>query len=406
MLTKQKPRQSLAGFSLYRGLGKSIYVLFIIRIINRFGDFVQLLLVLILTGKLNLSPAQAGFFVSLSVAATMLGQLLSAPIAERWGQKRPLVLFQSMVILSYAACAFSYHTHPGLIPYLILLGSPFRGGTAPLTNTMVAEFSSKEQLSQSFSLLYLGTNVGVALGPMAASFLYARSLFLLFSFSALLLSLSTILLAVAIPYVKGIGVHRKREPDQSGGKLHLSPILVLFFLGFALYSLTYGQNSFTLPLQFASLFGEVVGSRSYAMLMSINAITVLVATAFLTIWTHKIGQLYSMALAMLFYVLGYGVYALCYSLVPFLVATCIWTLGEILMATNANVFVNAYSPPSLRSRANAYLTTTSSLGHALSPSYGGLLLLVLDYRQLWFINAGLCFLLGCGYIALNKYLRK
>ncbi|NLK05995.1 MAG: hypothetical protein GX315_06485, partial [Spirochaetales bacterium] len=68
-MTKQKPRQSLAGFSLYRGLGTSIYVLFIIRIINRFGDFVQLLLVLILTGKLNLTPAQAGFFVSLSVAA-------------------------------------------------------------------------------------------------------------------------------------------------------------------------------------------------------------------------------------------------------------------------------------------------------------------------------------------------
>lgn len=405
-MTKQKPRQSLAGFSLYRGLGTSIYVLFVIRIINRFGDFVQLLLVLILTGKLNLTPAQAGFFVSLSVAATMLGQLLSAPVAERWGQKRPLVLFQSMVILSYAGCALSYASHPQLIPYLILLGSPFRGGTAPLTNTMVAEFSNKEQLSQSFSLLYLGTNVGVALGPMAASFLYARSLFLLFSFSTLLLSLSTVLLMIAIPNVMRTRRAKDEATVEKGDALHLSPILVLFFLGFALYSLTYGQNSFTLPLQFASLFGETAGSQSYAFLMSVNAVTVLVATAFLTIWTHKIGQLKSMALAMLFYVFGYTVYAGCTSFVPFLVATCIWTLGEILMATNANVFVNAYTPPSLRSRANAYLMTTSSLGHALSPSYGGLLLLVLDYRQLWLINAGLCFLLGCGYIALNKHLKK
>ena len=72
--------------------------------------------------------------------------------------------------------------------------------------------------------------------------------------------------------------------------MHLSPILIVFFLGFSLYSLTYGQNSFTLPLQFASLFGELVGSRSYAVLMSINAVTVLVATAFLTIWTHRLGQ--------------------------------------------------------------------------------------------------------------------
>ncbi len=68
MSNTREARPPVTGFSLYRGgLEKNIYILFIIRIINRFGDFVQLLLVLILTGKLGLTPAQAGGFLSHSV---------------------------------------------------------------------------------------------------------------------------------------------------------------------------------------------------------------------------------------------------------------------------------------------------------------------------------------------------
>ncbi|MGH0054500.1 MAG: MFS transporter [Sphaerochaetaceae bacterium] len=396
-------RPSVAGLSLYRGLERNIYTLFVIRIINRFGDFVQLLLVLILTGKLNLTPAQAGFFVSLSVVATMLGQFASGYLADRWGRKVPLVVCQVMVSFSYLACAVLFEPFPQLVPYLILISSPFRGGTSPLTNTMVADFSRPDHLSKSFSLLYLGTNIGVALGPVAASFLYVRSIVLLFSFSSLLLFLSTLLLIVAIPKA---GATDKRVSSHSSKTFRMPRILLLFFFLFSLYSFAYTQNTFTLPLQFTSLYGDVLGSSRYAMLMTINAVTVLIATAFLTTWTHKLGQFGSMALAMLFFVIGYGIYAKCREFPLFLVATCIWTFGEILMATNANVFVNAYAPPPLRSRCNAFLTIASSLGRSIAPSAGGLLLAMRGYEQLWSICAGLCFLLGCSYIVLDRYLKR
>ena len=398
----RQPRPLLAGFSVYKGLGTSIYSLFAIRIINRFGDFVQLLLVLILTGKLGLSPKDAGLFVSASVIATMVGQMAIGMAADKWGKKPLLVLCQIMVSLSYLLCAFSVIIRPSLIPYLILVASPFRGGTAPLTNTMVADFSPQGRLSHSFSLLYLGTNIGVALGPMAASLLYARSLLLLFSFSAVLLLLSTLLLLITVPNKHTeVQIH----DDAGKSKAHIPPVLWLFFSFSAVYSLTYAQNSFTLPLQFTSLYGELLGANRYATLMMVNAVVVLVCTTLLTAWTHRLGQLVSMALALLLYVAGYLMYAFCSLYTMFLVATCIWTLGEILMATNSNVFLNAYADPRLRSQSNAYLHVFSSLGHSVSPTLGGFVLLVTGYRQLWMLAAGLCFLLGLGYIALNKYLK-
>ena len=118
----RQPRPLLAGFSVYKGLGSSMYALFTIRVINRFGDFVQLLLVLILTIRLGLSPKEAGIFVSASIIATMVGQMFIGMAADRWGKKPLLVLCQVMVSLSYLACALSVVLRPTIIPYLIQIG--------------------------------------------------------------------------------------------------------------------------------------------------------------------------------------------------------------------------------------------------------------------------------------------
>ncbi|NCC66195.1 MAG: MFS transporter, partial [Spirochaetia bacterium] len=273
MITPNSPRPHATGLSLYRGLPASIYILFVIRVFNRFGDFVQILLVLILTGKLGLSSSEAGLFVSASILATMFGQLLSAYGCKRWRIKSLLLFCQLMVSISYMLCALCYLIHPLFIPYLILFASPFRGGTAPLTNTMVAQFSKPDELSRSFSLLYLGTNVGIAIGPVVASLLYVRSLFLLFLFSSCLLLGTTLLLFWGIKHIQ-----IQQGPDMVKTRMHIGKPLWLFFGFFVLYSLLYGQNTFTLPLQFSELFGQDKGSSMYASLMMVNAVTVLVAT--------------------------------------------------------------------------------------------------------------------------------
>lgn len=385
---------------MYRGLGKSIYALFVIRIINRFGDFVQLLLTLILTQKIGLSAKDAGLFVSLAVLGTMVGQMTVGRYAGRFGSKRLLVICQVMVSLSYLIGALCTTSHIHLVPYLVLLASPFRGGTAPLTNTMVADFSSEQRMAHSFSLLYLGTNVGVALGPIAASLLYSRSILLLFLISALLLFSSTMILLFEVP------ASTEREREVSGQlqspKQHLPFLVWVFFLFSVIYSLTYAQNSFALPLQFTTLFGENLGATRYAALMVLNALVVIVCTMPLTAITHRLSQPSVMGLAMLMYVVGYSVYAFCSSYLLFLAATAIWTLGEILMATNTNVYLNRMCTFEQRPQANAYLHVASSLGSLASPALGGFLLHYQGFGVLWAASAALCLLLGCGYIALNN----
>ena len=398
-----------AGFSLYRGLDPSIYLLFTVRIINRFGDFVQLLLVLILTGKLGMDSHEAGFFISFTLIFTMVGQLVSGIVADKLARKHVLVFCQLMVSVSYLACALLVSSqYSSLVPFIILLGSPFRGATAPITNAMVADFSDDKDRSRAFSLLYLGTNIGVAVGPIAASFLYGYSIPLLFGGSSALLLFSTSILIVKLPLVKGDVFSNASEKIPGGFLLSLlkNRVLMLFLLFFALYNLTYQQNTFALPLQFSYLFGDSLGAKHFGLLMSINALTVLVTTPCITKITASWGQLKNMALAMVFYVVGYGAYAFCLHLPVFLVATFIWTLGEILMATNANVFLNAYAPPRYRTRFNALAYISGGSGSALAPSLGGLLLLNQSYSFLWVLMALICLALAVMYLGLDRYLQR
>lgn len=397
------------GFSLYSGLDSSIYLLFTVRIINRFGDFVQLLLVLILTGKLGMDSHEAGFFISITLVATMLGQLTAGIVADKLARKHVLAFCQVMVSVCYLACALLVGSRfSNLVPLVILLGSPFRGATAPITNAMVADFSEDKDRSRSFSLLYLGTNIGIAVGPVAAAFLYGYSIALLFGGSSLLLLLSTILLMAKLPLVKG-DVYGKASDKIPGGfllSLVKNKVLMLFLLFFALYNLTYQQNTFALPLQFSHLFGDSLGAKRFGLLMTVNALTVLVTTSLITKITASWGQLRNMALAMLFYVVGYGSYAFCLHLPVFLVATFIWTLGEILMATNANVFLNAYAPARYRTRFNALAHIAGGSGSALAPTLGGLLLLSYSFSFLWVLMALICLALGAMYLGLDRQLKR
>jgi len=398
-----------AGFSLYNGLNSSIYLLFAVRIINRFGDFVQLLLVLILTGKLGMDSHEAGFFISLTLVATMVGQLTAGVIADKLARKHVLVFCQLMVSVSYLVCALVISSGvTSLVPLVILLGSPFRGATAPITNAMVADFSEDKDRSRAFSLLYLGTNIGIAIGPVAAAFLYGYSIPLLFGGSSLLLLFSTTLLMAKLPLVKGDVYGNASEKIPGGFLLSLvkNKVLMLFLLFFSLYNLTYQQNTFALPLQFSHYFGDNLGAKRFGILMTVNALTVLVTTPFITKITSSRGQLKNMALAMLFYVVGYGAYAFCLHLPVFLVATFIWTLGEILMATNANVFLNAFAPPRYRTRFNALAHIAGGAGSALAPTLGGLLLLSYSYSFLWVLMALICLALAVMYLSLDRYLKR
>lgn len=94
-------------FDTYKGLPKSIYIIFLAQVINRFGDFVLPFLSLFLVRKLGLSYVSAGFAVTLTTIATIPGSFAGGKIADHIGRKKSYVIFQMAAAFSAALCIYS-----------------------------------------------------------------------------------------------------------------------------------------------------------------------------------------------------------------------------------------------------------------------------------------------------------
>jgi len=394
MVIPKTSRWKMAGGS-YSGLDRSVYILFAARIINRFGDFVQMLLVLILTVSLGMEKQDAGFFVTLTIMATGVGKLAGGIVADKVPRKYVMVVCQVMVAICYIICGFSTGSPSLFVPILILLSSPFRGATWPVSNALIADFSKGEaDRARAYSLLYLGSNIGVAIGPLVAAFLFAHHLPLLFwGAAATMLVSSSIILCFVPPQGIAQSADQTENPDEQPQKgsvlraLLQRPPLLLYMVAFTLYDFIYSQHSFALPLQLGGLLGTVAGTKAYGYVMTVNAVTVLVMTVLLTRLTIHRSRARNMSLATWFYVIGFTMYAFGDSLWIFLLATFIWTNGEILMATNGNVFVNQHAPVSHRARFNGVMSLVTGTGSTWGPYVGGLLLAFSDFRFLWLVMA-------------------
>ena len=177
--------------STYRGLPKEIYVLFIGRIINCIGSFVHPLMSLILTKKIGMSAAEAGMFVTTVAICQVPALIAGGKLVDNIGRKKVIVIFQTLGAVTLISC--------GLIPVsmtttrLMILSSVFYSISSPAYDALNADLTTPENRKQSYSLIYMGINIGFSIGPLMAGFLFENYLPIIFIGDAI-----TTLMALAL----------------------------------------------------------------------------------------------------------------------------------------------------------------------------------------------------------------
>ncbi|MDV3427632.1 MAG: MFS transporter, partial [Bacillota bacterium] len=90
----------------YRGLKKEIYIIFTARIVNSMGCFVYPLLALIMTQKIGLSTARTGTLITTVSIFTGLSMIIGGKVADSFGRKRVILLFQGLAAIVFIICGF------------------------------------------------------------------------------------------------------------------------------------------------------------------------------------------------------------------------------------------------------------------------------------------------------------
>ncbi|MGX8700152.1 MFS transporter [Caproiciproducens sp.] len=395
------------SFSAYNGLPKEVYLLFAARIITSIGSFVLPLLTLILSRKMGMSKTETGNFSALLLLSQGPCLLLGGKLIDAVGQKKMLVFCQALGSFFYLMCGFT-KDHTMMLVFIIIAADLFVAAS-PAYQTMVARLTVPENRKASYSLIYLGVNMGMAVSPLIGGLLFENHLPLLFILDAVTSLLSTGLIArhIRLPEEdRQADADAAGRTDTGGGAsliavLKSAPVLLFFLLFLFIYDFTYIQWSFMLPLQFNELYGSN-GARFYSFISIVNPVICTVFTPLLTKLTMKYHPLAVATGGGICYFASYVLFAFAKNIPFFLIAGTLYTFGEILVVINIGEFIAERSPGAHLGRINAARMFLQGAANALGPLVMGRVLSFSGYRSSWLLVAAIVSAGTVGMYFLNK----
>jgi MFS family permease len=395
-----------------RGLPPSIIALFVVRLVVSAGSFVGPFLTMMLTIKLDFDETRAGFFMAAVSVVSAFGLALGGKLGDSFGRAGVLRSLQAITALAFIACGIIGFTE--LTPFIIALAMGSLSGTWPVINALVADRAPESRRKEAFSLLYWGNNIGFSIGPLIAGFLFDKAPRALFFGNAAALLIAA---AVVSAFVRGKDPIHAEPAGPAGGQvdgaarsaaaaqalgapakstlwtvLAANPVLVLYGLSSVLVAFVYNQHTFALPLFLKDVLGSTEGPKAYGFTMMANGLTVVVLTALVTYVSKRMAALAAVALGSVFYAAGFGGYYFALTIPLVIGMTVIWTIGEILGATNGNAFIAERAPPAYRSRINSAISLCYIVGNTLSPLAAGPLVRRFGSAALWPVIAALSLL--------------
>lgn len=401
-------------FSIYSGLPGPIYVLFIVRVVSAMGNFVYPFLTFFLTERMGFNTETAGEFFLASALFQAAGSILGGKLTDHIGRKKLLTGFQLLSALCFMPCPFLGTSIT--IPFLLILSGMFTGAVQTVSSAMISDLTCKDNRVRSFSLLYMGTNIGFAVGPMIAGFLYKNHTNWIFFGNTFAILISMVLILIYIEEtMPDMGALEQEEAEEAGeaaeegsvfSALVKRPVLILFCIGRFVNQFVYSCIGFAIPLQLAHSFGGSLGPKYFGIIMSFTGFVVIAFTMPATRLTLKLKPLINIAMAGFFYSIGFGMIGFIDTLPLFLLSAFIFTVGEVLEATNAGAYIANNSPVTHRGRFNALINMITGMGTAVGPYFFGRFIAAYGLFRLWILCFSLTFASGLFTLWLRWYERS
>ncbi|WIM96062.1 MFS transporter [Actinoplanes oblitus] len=376
------------------GLPRQFWFLWTGTLINRLGSFVVLFLSIYLTGERHLSQSQAGLVLGLYGVGGAVGTMTGGVLADRWG-RRPTMLtaqFGAAALMLTLGFADSY---PRILVVTALLGV-FTEGVRPAFSAMMVDVVPERDRVRAYSLNYWAVNLGFALAAIAAGLAAQADFLLLFVVDAATTvataTITLIFLTESRPAHRPIAGGAPR-----GGMLTVltDRVFLAYWVVNLLVVLVIMQHMSTLPL---AMLADGFSAATYGWVIAVNGIMIVSGQLFVPrlLDGHRAHRV--LAIGAVIIGAGFGLVAVAHSAWMYAVTVVIWTLGEMIQSPSNAATVADLSPAALRGRYQGLTSLSWSIGSALAPILGGLVLQGFGSATLWVGCFGLCALAAAGHL--------
>ena len=392
--------QPEAGFfrQRFNGLPRAYWVLWGGTLVNRLGTMVQPFFSIYLTTARGLPLAAAGLVLTVFGAGSLVSQLLSGWLTDRFGRR--VTLTGGMLATAAIMLVLAYSTAlPVIAACMLLLGIAidiFR----PASNALVADLIPVAQRPKAFGLLFWAINLGFTGGVLTGGLLAQSMILLLFWIDALTCVVFGLMVWFAVPES-----HQHAQHKGEGGSFAdvlRDRTMVVYTLITAAYATVYLQSMLTLPL---AMKAQSLPSSFYGFVMAANGIVIVIVQPLLVNWLGRLDHGRVIAIGMALVGIGFGLTTLASSLLGYLGTVVVWSIGEIFFAGVSSTIAANLAPPHLRGRYSGVYGFAWSVSSLVAPLFGTTLL-GRNAATLWLACAFVAFVAAVGALLLAPAIRR
>jgi MFS family permease len=389
----------------WRGLGslpKTVWILFIVTLVNRTGTMVLPFLVLYLTEGLGYSLTQAGFIVTVYGVGAIVTSPISGRLCDLIGATRIMqwsLLISGALLLLLAFTQNFYALVAGIFIWA-LFNEAFR----PASMSIIGEAVAPEQRKSAFALNRLAINLGMSIGPVIGGFLTQISYAAIFFVDGITTIVAGGLLL--LPAWRMVGeVPHQEAADVAPETAHRGHILadfrLLFFLAALIpVELVLFQTQAAMPLFVVNDLN--ISKVMYGVLMSVNTVMIIFLEVPLTVATAHWQSRRALALGSLLFAIGFGALTFVSGAWSVGLTVAIWTVGEMILFPGASAYMVEIAPSEKRGAYNGLYLMTFSIAFAVAPWLGTKVLESLGGTTLWAAS----FVGGCISAAMMLLLKS
>ncbi|MGW1594153.1 MDR family MFS transporter [Streptomyces sp. NPDC002343] len=364
-----------------RGIPGPIWLVLVGMLVNRLGNFLQIYLVLYLTAK-GFSATEAGFALGAYGVGSVAGVLIGGSASDRIGYAWTIV--GSMALAGLGTLSLP---HLNSLPLVItvaavigLLAQMYR----PASSALLVERTPESHHVMVFAVYRMAFNLGTTVGPLLGALLISHSYNLIFYLEA---GAQLGFAAFALVLARSGGMAKQAEPHADAPSRSYTAVLrdtryVLFLLALFLNAVVYIQHTSALPLQIKADGHSVA---FYSSLLSLNAVMVICLELLFTKYVQHLPGKVAVALGVGLVGVGMNLYAAGPAMAMYVVATVVWTAGEMIGTPTASAWPGKVAPEHLRGRYIAAAAFPMQIGYAVGPVLG-VAAWQLSHASVWWLS--------------------
>jgi len=346
----------------------------------------------------GLSMTEVGMILLAAGLCSAISQALGGALSDRFGRRPILLMATSISIFLYTGLALliGFSAPVWAIALAYIAGRSMLTIARPVISAVVADFTSKEKLTEAYGILRIGANIGWAAGPAIGGYL---ATFLPYGWLFGVPVLTSGIISLIVFFFLRESSHRTDR--RVGFRSILPPAGDRAFLAFTMVNLllfiVMGQMASTLSIFAVDRVG--FSTSQYGLLLTLNGVLVIFFQYPMTLALRQMAKFRALILGSLLYALGYLSFGWITQFGWALGAMAVITTGEIIHSPVTLSVIGELAPQDQRGRYMGFYGLSETIGISAGPLVGGLLLDAFpsDLRLVWAPIASIALIAAIGY---------